>query len=690
MSLDLDVCLGDADAVVGAAWAEAWAVAPELLVSEWATLHRKLPAQSSNERGYWNNARHPMLVEIMDCLSEHHPAERIVLRKPTQWGGTEVLLNALGYYMQHAEPSPMLLVVPGLEMAKRHAKQRINPSIELSPAWREAVPPPRSRDASNTDMYKEFRGEGTFIIATANSSTGLRSMPVRIVLGDEVSKWKRDLDGEGSALEQVLARTSTYQGSRKILLISSPTIEGLCIISDEYNESDQREYYVHCPHCHHEHTWQFEFLLSDGRMICPSCGETYGEEHKTRMMSAECGAHWRAKFPEREKVGFHANALYTPYRMGESWATLAAERDRAEKDPERLIAFTQTRKALPFAGARDRADDDEMKQRREPGLLTGIVPRGYYLLTVGVDCQADRFAVQVLAWGPGERAVVVWWEEIPGDPSDQDGYRELDAFLTRTYAKGSLRIVPRCVAIDGGNWTEEVAKFVRTRQRRMVATGGGYAEQFVVAVRGRSTETTRVVNRPRKTETNARGKTIARSVGVWGVGTVVAKNILFGRINADANAESIDDRRIRFPGGLLEIEGRDDSRKRGLQDDYFKQLTAEYYDKAVNRWIHEKSIRNEAIDTLVYAYFAALHPHVRLDLIKDHEWDALKQMQEPSSDDLFAACESPDQDTAPSSFPDASRETSVSDAAPPAPSTQPPLPTTPPRPAGVPAFRRQW
>ena len=59
-----------------------------------------------------------MLVEIMDCLSEHHPAERIVLRKPTQWGGTEVLINALGYYMQHAEPSPMLLVVPETDVTR--------------------------------------------------------------------------------------------------------------------------------------------------------------------------------------------------------------------------------------------------------------------------------------------------------------------------------------------------------------------------------------------------------------------------------------------------------------------------------------------------------------------------------------------------------------------------------------------
>jgi phage terminase large subunit GpA-like protein len=638
MTLEIDYPLGDAESVVASAWADAWSVPPALRVSEWAAAHRYLTAQASNERGRWLNERHPMLVEIMDVLSEDDPHERVVVRKPTQWGGTEVLLNALGYFMCHAEPSPILLVVPGLDMARKHSKQRIAPSIAASPEWSRCVPPARSRDSSNSTMEKEFRGEGIMIIATANSSTGLRAMPVRFLLGDEVSKWKRDLDGEGSALEQAEGRTSSYQGRRKILLISSPTIVGDCTISEEIEASDMREYHVPCPHCRALDTWKFENLTADGKLLCTACGQLYGEASKTWCMDPANGARWIPRFPGRAAAGFDGNALYAPYRLGDSWVSLAEQRARALKNPERMVAFTQMKMARPFAGERERADETAMKSRAELGLRVGHVPNGYYILTAGVDCQADRFAIKVIAWGPGERGVIVQYEEIPGDPSAQEGYAELDKYLLRNYPKGSLRLVPRCVAIDGGNWTEEVAKFVRTRQRRMVATGAGYADQFIVLVRGRSTDTGRVVNRPRKTEATWRGKTIARSVGMWGVGTDIAKNILFGRIAADAKAESIDERNIRFPGGVEVKVGERTEVRDALSDDYFHQLTTEYFDKTAKRWIHDKALgRNEAIDTMVYAYFAALHPHVRLDLIKQHEWDALRESQEKRARDLFDA-----------------------------------------------------
>src|SRR5690606_35258109 len=79
-------------------------------------------------------------------------------------------------------------------------------------------------------------------------------------------------------------------------------------------------------------------------------------------------------------------------------------------------------------------------------------------------------------------------------------------------------------------------------------------------VRGRSEKKSdRAVYRPKKTEVNAREKSIARSVGVWGVGTSVLKHIIFGwlssavvaRAEADKTGEpeSIEGRMLRFPGG---------------------------------------------------------------------------------------------------------------------------------------------
>jgi phage terminase large subunit GpA-like protein len=629
---ELAALLADPIAIVDAAWAEAWAPKAALLVSEWAQLYRILPEVGAAEPGPWRNERNPHLVEIMDCLAPAHPCEKVVFKKPTQVGGTEVLINFLGYAMSH-EPGPIMLIVPGIDMAERHSKQRIAPSIEASPEWSRHVKSARSRDSGNTVRVKEFRG-GILVIVTANSSAGLRSMPVRYLLADEVDKFLRNLDGEGSALELGIRRTSTYQGRRKIYECSSPTIKGDSLIDDEYEASDQRERHVPCPHCEQRQVLVMEQLLDDGRYLCIRCGTPIEEHHKEAMFARGV---WIARFPEREVPGFHLNALYAPYRLGESWAAIAVERARAKGDPQRMILFTNTFCGLAYEGERQQADSEQIEQRAEIGFERRTVPTGCLILTIGVDCQHDRFALTVSGWGRGERNWIIDYDEVPGDPTNpEEGYKELDDALLRTYAKYSgVLLIGRVVAIDGGNWTEDVAKFVRTRQRRLVKCGETWAEQQVLLVRGRSHGSVRVVYRPSKTEVNERGKTLARSVGMWGVGTDVAKTTLFGRLTADANAEQPSDRLIRFPGGKPGPNGKT-SESSALPKTYFAGLTSEYFDVQAKKWIHpNKSIRNEPLDTWVYSYFAALCPMVRIDLLREHEWRALEEQLEPKVD-LFA------------------------------------------------------
>lgn len=637
--------LGDAWSVVDQAWAKAWMPREPLTISQWAERHRVLPDASSAEPGPWRNARNPHLVEIMDCLSPVHPAEKVVFKKPTQVGGTEVLINAIGHAMCH-DPGPIMLLVPGIDLAERHSKQRIAPSIEASEEWSRVVPPARSRDSGNTVRAKEFPG-GILVIATANSSTGLRSMPVRYLFCDEVDEMLRNLNGQGSALEIAVRRTGTYQGRRKIYLCSSPTIKGDSIIDDEYEASDQRQRHVPCPHCERLQVLMMDNLGDDGTYLCEHCGQSIEEHHKDWMF--ERGV-WIPRFPDRDVPGFHLNALYAPYRLGESWLYIAGERAKAKADPSRQVTFSNTYEGLAFEGERQQADPDILAARAEPGRHRGRVPRGSLLLTIGVDCQHDRFEAQVLGWGRGQRAAVVDYDVIPGDPSSPEGFGELDTWLQRSYRNctGAL-MVGQAVAIDGGNWTEMVAQFVKSKvqrsgQSRLVQVGGGYQPQRLYVVRGRSAKSERVVYKPAKTEVNDRDRTIARSVGVWGVGTDVAKHILYGRITADANPElDIERRMLRFPGGNGEAWDPLRPDPGQLPPEYYKGLTVEYYDLAAKRWITPKGARNEPFDTLVYAYWAALSPAVRLDMIRDHEWTLLEERLEPAAD-LFAPT-APDSDS---------------------------------------------
>ena len=652
----LSVPLADADAVIGDAWSRAWTLPEPLKVSEWADRHRYLTREGAAEPGPWSTNRTPYLREIMDVLSDDHPCKKAVFLKCTQVGGTEVLNNFAGYVIDHS-PGPTMVVMPTEKLGQRWSKQRLAPMISASPALRTKLRPATSRDGGNTTLMKEFPG-GLLVIAGANSASDLRSMPARRILEDEVDEYPEDLDGQGRPDEIAERRASTFV-RRKIFKCSSPKLKATSVIWSEYQLSDQRRYHVPCPHCSAEQPLEIDQLTDDGQYLCTACGQLIAEHHKTDMLGA---GRWIAQNPGSDVPGFHLNALYAPLGLGYTWREIADMRAAAQRNPDKQVTFTNTILGLPFEGEREQADADEIEKRAELGFRRRTVPRGGLILTIGVDCQHDRFAICTVAWGRDQRAWIVDYNEIPGDPSKREGYAELDEYLQQAYAKtnGAL-MLPRVVAIDGGNWTEEVAQFVRRRQERLVRVGGTSQLQRVLLVRGRSAKSERVVYRPAKTEVNQRGKTLARSVGMWGVGTDVAKSILFGRMRGDASAEEPAERMIRFPGGVPVRDGDRERIDGALPRSYYDGLVVEYYDLGAKKWVTPKGARNEPLDTLVYAYFAALCPHVRLDLIRDHEWAKLEAEWEPPVD-LFSA-------------PPVSRETSADAESEPAAEPAPPVAT---------------
>ena len=75
--------------------------------------------------------------------------------KGAQLGATEAALNWLGYIIHHA-PGLALLVMPSLDMARRNTRTRLDPMIEATPALREVIAAPRSRDAYNSRLHQEL------------------------------------------------------------------------------------------------------------------------------------------------------------------------------------------------------------------------------------------------------------------------------------------------------------------------------------------------------------------------------------------------------------------------------------------------------------------------------------------------------------------------------------------------------
>ena len=217
-----------------------------------------LSSRASAEPGRYRTARTPYMRDIMDALSPGDPTQRIVFMKAAQVGATEAGNNWIGFVI-HQAPGPMLAVQPTVELAKRNSRQRIDPLIEESPELRERVKPARSRDAGNTMLSKEFAG-GILIMTGANSAVGLRSTPARYIFLDEVDAYPASADEEGDPVTLAEARSLTFAHRRKVFLVSTPTIRGLSRIEREYEASDQRRFFVPCPHCGAMQWLKFERL----------------------------------------------------------------------------------------------------------------------------------------------------------------------------------------------------------------------------------------------------------------------------------------------------------------------------------------------------------------------------------------------------------------------------------------------
>ena len=309
------------------AWRRGMRPDADLTVSEWADAHRWLSSRAAAEPGRYRTARAPYLRAIMDALSPNHPAQRISFMKAAQVGATEAGNNWIGFVIHHA-PGPMLAVLPTVEMAKRTSRGRIDPLIEDSPALKERVSPARSRDAGNSMLSKEFPG-GILVLTGANSATGLRSMPARYVFLDEVDAYPASADEEGDPVTLAEARTTTFAHRRKVFMVSTPTVRGLSRIEREFEASDQRRYFVPCPHCGHRQWLQFERLRwgkgkpETAMYHCEGCEKPIAEHHKTQMLA---NGEWRATAVSANPhaIGFHLSALYSPIGW-KSWEQIARD-----------------------------------------------------------------------------------------------------------------------------------------------------------------------------------------------------------------------------------------------------------------------------------------------------------------------------------------------------------------------------
>lgn len=558
---------------------------PIITVSEWAQEKRRLSPEAAATPGQWDNARAPHLIAPMDACSPLDPCQEVTLKFASQTGKTEVLLNVIGYIMDH-DPAPTLAIQPNQKpMGEAFSKDRIAPMLRDTPALHGKVAKAKSRDSENTLFHKKFPG-GHLTIGGANSPAGLASRPIRYLLCDEIDRW--EVTKEGHALPLSRKRTQTFW-NRKILKVSSPTYEGVGIDAEYQNSDQQYEWHLACPDCGGHQFPQFRhFSWPDGEpekavYACEHCGAAHSLDCEDKIKAT--GEWVQVKDEGTHSKAFWMNQWASPFAC---WLDTIKEFLSAKDNPEKLQVVVNTAFAETWTEEGESVDDDALISRRED---YGKVPNGALVLVAAVDVQDDRFEMEVIGYGEHEESWGIEHRVIYGDPSQREIWEHLDAALLQRYdTEDGAKLAIASVAIDsGGHFTQQVYDFCKTRQTRRV-----------FAIKGMAGEGRAIVSSPAPKRT---GKN-PRPVPLFTVGVDEAKKIVHHRL------------RISEPGpGYCHFP-------REYDEEYFAQLTAE---KIVTRyvkgfpkreWVKTRA-RNEALDIRAYA-LAALY-------LLNPIWDALKR-----------------------------------------------------------------
>lgn len=607
-------------------WVDGLTPDEPMTVSEFADKYRILNQKSSPEPGPWRTDRVPFAKDIMDDLSAVSDVEFVTFMKPTQICGTELGNNWLASIIA-LTPGPAMHVQPTVEMGKRWSRQRFAPMVADMEILREKMKDSRSRDSGNTLLSKDFDG-GLLIITGANSAAGLRSMPVKYQMLDEIDTYPYDVDEEGDPVDLAIERTGNFP-RRKVFMLSTPTLKDASRITKSYEEGDQRRCYVPCPECGEKQTLEFENLKwdkdADGnhlpetvRLACKHCGCLIAEHHKTWMLK---NYEWRVEgTPNDRHHSYHINRLYAPLGWT-SWEEIARRFLSAKNDQAKLKTFTNSIEALPFEVKGKKVDPKTLRDRSEDYPLR-IVPMGGLVLVAGVDTQDNRFEIVVTAEGVNQHAWTIDYHIIYGSPSLKSTRQELDEYLATPFPHAAgCELNIQATAIDsGGHHTQDIYDYCRTRKARGIFATKSYSQS------GRA-----IIGKPTKVDVTVKGNIIKKGAEVWLIGADTAKSLIYSRLGNDNH----------------EVDGYVHLSKY-LSDQFFDQLTSEKLDIQQRKgfphyvWVLPPGKRNEVLDCTVGAKVAAYKLGVYR--WRPAKWRQLEEMIQPATGDMFAQSDQQDRE----------------------------------------------
>ena len=582
----------------------------------------------------WSPLDAPYLVEIAQCLSQEHPANLVTVRKAQQTG---VSILALSWCLYIAEicPDNILYGVPGIDALQDINGQKLQPLID---AWqvktgKRIILPVTSRSGRNSTTYEKRFPGGYISLANANTVMDLSMKTCRFGVKDEVSKWG-ELPNGADPETLFFGRFTAFRRQRtyKIFELSTPEDDsgdalgddpGHCRIDRSFKRSDQRYWFVECLECHDHFVQSDDHFQIDRQnphksvVVCPHCGHWITESERVQIVRT---GHYRATQagPDRHP-GFHVDAFMS---LLMSLGDIADDKLKAEKRGEAGAKdYHNLVLALPYQMRGNAPDWQRLMERRED-YPDGIIPPDGLIFVAGADVQHSGIYVEFVAYAPDRQSWSVHAEFLEGETDDKNAgaWVKLDA-LYRTDWPDSFgkarRVGAMAVDAGDGNRTTQVLEWCRERPD-------------TYAIAGKHGRGVPAIGVPTKKSVRRGGKRKRfGSSMLWPVGTWSLKGEFYGNLHRLGlrSGEPADP-----PGYCHFNEARN--------EEYFRQVTAEYFDqrmvrgRVVEEW---KTTRrdNHFLDCRIYAM--AMAEHLELSRLTPAGWAALRTQLTPSGQQtLFA------------------------------------------------------
>ncbi|EKB0514325.1 phage terminase large subunit family protein [Escherichia coli] len=430
---------------------------PKIKPSEWVEQNLYFPdGSAANQKVKLYEFQKEVIDQIINPK-----VTKVVIQSAAQLLKTSVLHQSAMYLLAN-RPDNMLMTAQTAGMMTKVKTSKWDKVLESCKALEEVLPPKNSKDYTFSNLQQDFLNGSSIYFGSMGTPKGLRSVTTKYIFLDEVSS--NDITEEGNPITLAEQRTKVF-ADKKILISSTPTIPD-DLICQQYSISDQRRFYVPCPHCEEKFVmeWEhvkFEFMemengrhkadASTCRLECPNCEGTISDIQRQRMISK---GEWVATNPQiTDVVGYQISRLYHPSIPLKS---IVADFSDALYNGD-LQSFYNNTLGMSFEDVANKEIPYlELEALRETEFDIEHIPEDVLGLFMAVDVQVDRIEVTTLGINDEMKDLYVLDHRaihaFDTTKVEDDVWKELERYARLKFKKVDGKQVPVLAGfIDSGN-----------------------------------------------------------------------------------------------------------------------------------------------------------------------------------------------------------------------------------------------